>query len=137
MAKNSTEKQLNSNGNKRGMHPNSRKNLEKRSSWQKGESGNPNGKPKKDACITSLIKEMLDQKADYIIPGATPADGDKTWRQLIAKAILIGCVKGNTSLIGELLDRLEGKVSQPLETPLGKPFAVKVIEKVKDYGNGD
>lgn len=101
--------------------------------WKKGQSGNPRGRPRKDVCITSLIKEMLDKPADYIAPGATP--DDKTWCQMIAKAILLGAAKGNPAMIKELLDRLEGKVSQPIESPQDRPFEVKVIEKVKDYGH--
>lgn len=126
-----SKEQKNNSGNRRGLHPNSLKNLENGRKWRKGKSGNPGGRP--PLAITSLLREMLDKEADIIPRGASPSD--KTWRQLIAKAILIGCTKGNTSLIGELLDRLEGKISQPIETPTDKPLEVRVIEKVKDYGD--
>jgi len=37
----------------------------------------------------------------------------------------------------DFMDRHWGKVSQPVETPPGRPFEVTVIEKVKDYGSGN
>lgn len=129
MAKNSTEKQLNRNGNRRGMSPNSQKNL------GRGRKGNNHAK--KDYSITRIIKEMLDEPADERWLEVGDKNQGLTWRHAIAKRLLIEAVRGNARVATELLDRLEGKVSQPLETPPGKPFEVKVIEKVKDYGNGD
>lgn len=76
--------------------------------WKKGQSGNPNGRPKKDASLTSLMKEMLDKPADYIAPGATP--DDKTWRQVITKALFTKAAKGDVKAIELVLDRTEGKV---------------------------
>lgn len=93
----------------RGEHPNSLANLKR---IPKGQSGNPKGRPPKDYSIISLIKEMLDLPADMPVPGA---DGVKTWRQLIARAIVYGAAKGNTQMINELLNRLEGKPTQPTE----------------------
>ncbi len=68
--------------------------------WKPGQSGNPKGRPRKDACITSLVKELLEQDAGK----------GKTHAQLIAMAILKESAKGNISAIRELLDRIEGKV---------------------------
>lgn len=97
-----------------------------RGRWRKGQSGNPKGRPRKDVSVTSLIKELLDKPAEYIAPGATP--GDKTWRQMIAKAILLGASKGNPQLVKELLDRLEGKVASPVELGTGdKPVRVEIV----------
>lgn len=99
---NSIDKQLNNQGNHRGLHPNSLKNLENgRKKWH-----NPNGRPKKDISLTSLLKEEIEK-----IP-----QGEKqgrTWRQLLVLAWLTGAMK-NPVLFKELLDRLEGKVTQPI-----------------------
>ena len=97
---------LNKNGDRRGMSPNSQKNILPHI--------NRNGRPTKDKSITALIRDMLDQEAGFIAPGASP--DDKTWGQLIAKAILYNAAKGNPQMIKELLDRIEGKVLQPVET---------------------
>ena len=120
MVTNSIKSELNRNGNKRGLHPNSLKNL------QPGK-----GRPKKGLSITNLIREMLDQQADYISPGAPPSD--KTWRQMIARAMLIESSKGNVPMVRELLERLEGKVTQPISgSPDNEPIIIKVI-----YDNGN
>ncbi len=96
---------LNKNGDKRGMHPNSQKNIL--------DNINRNGRPTKDKSITGLIREMLDHDANFIAPGGSP--DDKTWRQVIARTILYQAAKGNPQMIKELLDRIEGKVVQPVE----------------------
>jgi len=78
--------------------------------WQPGQSGNPNGRPKKDVCITSLVKELL---------GKDAGDG-KTYAQLVAEAIVklatTPDARGHVPTIKELLDRMEGKVTQPVAT---------------------
>ncbi len=83
-----------------------------RGRWLKGESGNPKGRPPKDVCITSRVKELLLRDA---------GDG-KTYADLVAQVIVDGLVDKainlkngiNVPLIRELLDRTEGKVTQPI-----------------------
>ena len=90
-----------------------------------GSVPNPNGRPKKDCSITSLVKKMLDEKADE--RWLHPSDYGKTWREAIAKALLVGAVKGQQVAIKELLDRLEGKAPQPITTQNGEPITIRVI----------
>lgn len=72
--------------------------------WKPGQSGNLKGRPPKDICITSLVKEFLVKEAQ----------GGKTHAQLVAEAIVKLAedyhFKGNVAAIRELLDRIEGKV---------------------------
>ena len=110
---------------KRTIHPNSLANLEK-GKFKKGQVTNPNGRPKKDYTITSVIKEMLNLPCDAAIPGA---DGVKTWRQLIARAIVYGAAKGNPQMIKELLDRTDGKVLQPIGGEDGEPIKYDITVK--------
>ena len=67
--------------------------------WQPGESGNPLGRPKKDACITSLVKDILDKKDKT----------GKTYAMLIAEAMVKQALK-DPQILKELLNRTEGKV---------------------------
>jgi len=128
MAKDSTEVQLNKNGDKRGMSPNSRKNLDR------GRKGN---NFVKDCSITHVLKAMADELAEERWLEVEDKGKGFTWRQAVAKRIWIEAVRGNAKVTSELLDRLEGKVTQPIGTPEGRPFEVTVIEKVKDYGSRD
>jgi len=118
--------QVNSKGNRRGMSPTSRENLVL--------GRKANHRTAKDYSITRIIKEMLPQPAEE--RWLEPEDKGKqfTWRQAIAKRILIEAVRGNAKVTAELLDRADGKVTQPIGTPKDRPFEVLVIEKVKDYG---
>lgn len=95
------------------MSPNSRKNLEL--------GHKPNIRTSKDFSITRIIKEMLDEPADFL-----GANG-KTWRQVIALKILDEARKGNATLIKELLDRLEGKVQDKVE------ISGKIGRNLEDY----
>lgn len=115
MNKLSAAKHKNKSGNQRGLNPNSLANLKRGRKWKRGESGNPKGRPSKGTCITSLIREMLDEPVEgrFLLP----ADKNKglTWRQVVARAILTGASVGNPALVKELLERLEGRVTQPIE----------------------
>jgi len=79
-----------------------------------GKSGNPNGKPRKDLTLTSLLKEQI----DTVPPGEKQG---RTWRQLLVLAWLTGAMK-NPVLMKELLDRLEGKVPQSISGENGQPI---------------
>lgn len=98
---------VNKNGKSQGMHPNSRENLAK--------GRVKNIRTAKDYSITRIIKEMLDAPAVDRWLEVEDKGHELTWRQAIAKRILVEAVRGNTRVISELLDRLEGKVDYSLE----------------------
>jgi len=96
--------------------------------WKPGQSGNPAGRPPKDETITSLIKDLLEQHPDW-------GEG-KTYRELIALAIVDASAKGDTRAWGELLDRLEGKVANKhqissMTVSVGDEYARRGLEAVK------
>lgn len=115
---NSIDKPLNNKGNKRGLHPNSLKNLENgRQKWH-----NPNGRPCKDVSLTSLLKEEIEK-----VPLGEKQG--RTWRQLLVLAWLTGAMK-NPVLLKELLERVEGKVTQPVEA--SGTFEIKDTRELTD-----
>jgi len=67
--------------------------------------------------LTSLLKEQID---------TIPSDEKqgRTWRQLLVLAWLTGAMK-NPVLFKELLDRLEGKVLQPIGGQNGEPIRIE------------
>jgi hypothetical protein len=89
--------------------------------WQPGKSGNPGGRPKKKP-VTELYEEMLsdpDLVADL--------------RNAIAKAIK----KGNMAMVlqvKEMTDRVEGKVTQPIEADVTVNLADAIAEARKRAG---
>ena len=102
------------------------------SRWKKGVSGNPRGRPKKQDCLTSLLKEEIAK--------ICPADRQKrTWLELLVLATLQLAMKGNATALKEVWERLDGKVLQTGKVQLsgaeGKPITIKVVyEKGDDSG---
>ena len=71
----------------------------------KGQSGNPKGRPPKHECLTSLLKEELEN--------VSPADKEgRTWKELIVIATLRLAMKGNAAALREVWQRVDGTVRQ-------------------------
>src|SRR5437660_7402333 len=80
--------------------------------WKKGTSGNPRGRPKKQDCLTQLLRDEIKK--------ICPADREKrTWKQLIVFATLQLAMKGNAAALKEVWERLDGKVLQSEKLQLG------------------
>ena len=101
-------------------------------SFKKGEVHNPNGRPKKTACLTSLLVDEL-KKKPKLKDGAGHAN-DKTWAQLLAEALPAAAykalLKGDIKPYALILERVEGKVPQAIEAT-GKDGGAVLIEYVK------
>lgn len=92
--------------------------------WKKGHSGNPAGRPKKEDCLTSLLREEID-KID-------PEDkGKRTWRELIVVATMRLAIKGNAAALKEVWERLDGKVTDKLDiNPGGESNNAKLLAEI-------
>ena len=86
--------------------------------WEPGQSGNPRGRPKKENCITDLLKQKL------------PPD---EFAQIVADHVR----KGNESIIKHVYDRIEGKVpdKHELTGEDGKDLSIEVV--IKDVADND
>ena len=104
--------QLNRNGNRRGMTPNSQKNL------GKGRMGNNHAQ--KGLSITRIQREMLSQLCPYA------KDPTLTWVEYLAERGM-AMASENATYYKELLDRLEGKVTQPIAGEGGGPIKTEII----------
>lgn len=105
---------------KRGEHPNSLKNLEI-GRFQKGKVSNPRGRPRKEICVTTILREQLGQPCSK--------DPSKTWAQWLALRAL-ELAGENPSYYKELLDRVEGKVEPHTpEQPVTKGLLVIVQDE--------
>jgi len=115
MSGNSIE-QLNSNGNRRGMSLESRKNL--------ALGRKTNHRAQKDISITRIQEGMLDQLCPYA------KDPNWTWAYAIAEAGLRDCLD-NEKAREDLKDRMEGKVTQPIGGDKDNPLQVEIDAKGK------
>ena len=86
-------------------------NLPPGSGFKKGQSGNPNGRPKTPIELKECLANIPD--ADY---------------QAIVGKLTELAKKGNTRAIELLLDRWGGKVTQPIELP-GVVFKIQPKSK--------
>lgn len=68
------------------------------SAWKPGQSGNPNGRPKKGTALTDIMREM------FVENGAIP-------KAIVAKLLQMAA-GGDIAAIREVLDRIEGKPMQ-------------------------
>ena len=102
-----------------GKHPNSIKNLKP---CKKGETHNPKGRPTNRLCLTSIAREKLGQPCPHV--------KGKTWAEYLVDQWLEKAVN-NTVYFCELIERLEGKVTQPIGGEDGKPIEVSIDYKDK------
>jgi hypothetical protein len=102
--------------NKQTLHPA----MEERK-WQPGQSGNPGGRPKKKP-VTDLYEAIL---------------GDEEAMEQLKKAVLKALTKGNMAMVlqlKEMTDRVEGKVTQPIEADVRVDLAGAIAEARKRAG---
>ncbi len=85
-----------------------RKNRDNLILFKKGVSGNPKGRPKKEDCLTSIMREYLEQ--------FDPKDEQKvTHAELVVVATVELAKKGNAAALKEVWERMDGKVKDKLE----------------------
>jgi len=96
--------------------------------FKKGQSGNPKGRPRKEACITTVLQSRMGVVPLVEINGKV---NTKTWAELIADSLLMNAYKGNAAAMHELMDRIEGKVAQPISGDIG------IHRDAKDYTDAE
>ncbi len=73
--------------------------------WKPGQSGNPDGRPPKRECLTSLLKEEIEK--------VNPEDAEgRTWKELLVLATMQLALEGNRGALKEIWERMDGKVQQ-------------------------
>jgi len=102
-----------------------------KTAWKKGQSGNPNGRPKKDQSILELIRKKLKVTCEYDSSG-------RTWLEALAEAEMRMALK-DTAARKDLFDRLMGKAPDSLL--LGgdedNPVFISLLSKLRGYDNED
>lgn len=77
--------------------------------FKKGESGNPNGRPKKLPELDKLLADVLGEEKDGITAG-----------EVILKALRAKAAKGDVRAAEVLLDRAYGKAKQTMDVSVSK-----------------
>ena len=93
--------------------------------WAKGVSGNPGGRPRKQP-ITEAYLEVAARKA----PGDPQG---RTYAQAAAERQFRAALKGSTSAIREIADRLEGKPQQRIEMTNVEDFLAGRSTEEKEF----
>lgn len=103
----------------------------KETQFQPGTSGNPNGRPKGSKNVATVLKMLLEKRAEGTEFGyAGP---------LAQKMLELGLDKGDLGAIREALDRIEGKVpnKQQWSTDPENPHGVSITIKKPDGDKPD
>jgi len=92
--------------------------------------GNRAGRPPRAQCVSHLLRELLDQN---------PKKAQKKWQELkdyptgamqVAVALFTKMTKGDIPAIKEGLDRVEGKIAQPISGDPGNPL--EILHRLSD-----
>ena len=101
--------------------------------WKPGESGNPNGRPKKGEAWADVANELLNSKEIDIT--MKMADGkvkrlslesDKSFRHAVIVGMIKEAMNGNVQAARELADRTEGK-SKEIREVTNKTEPIKIM----------
>ncbi len=98
----------------------------KETQWNPGQSGNPKGRPAQFECLTSLLREEMEQPVPQGMLRKLYLKKGATWRDAVVRSLLLQSAKGNTAAIRELLERLDGKVMTPVSGTGGGPIPLEI-----------
>jgi len=86
--------------------------------FQPGVSGNPAGRPKKEYCLTDILKEQGNIEDELDILGNVI-----TRKQAVAKKLWAMAMGGDVIALKYLYDRIDGKPLQTIEANVTRPEA--------------
>jgi hypothetical protein len=88
--------------------------------WPPGKSGNPGGRPKG---FTRLLRELMSKTelCGEILPGG------RTVEQALVEAAALHAIKGNASILNQIIERLEGPVRDRLADEIAKSVVFEII----------
>lgn len=101
--------------------------------WKKGESGNPNGRPKGRRNFSTIFYDALEKLAEK---NGIPADQLET--EIVEKALL-SARKGDHKFYKDLMDRLHGQAIQKtqMEDSEGNAMQQVLVKIIRDGGNSN
>lgn len=113
------------------------KKLENLNPFQKGQSGNPAGRPKGSKNRASIVKHWLEATESIV----NPLTGEKetlSQQDIMTLAIIKKARKGDVAAYRELMDSAHGKITEHTDiTSGGEPVSIPVIKWAGESENGD
>lgn len=85
--------------------------------WQPGQSGNPAGRPEGARSLSTLLREMLEEKIDVQIEGQGATK--KQFKEVLLRRLLKAANEGDIRAINTIFDRVDGKAQQFIELTPG------------------
>lgn len=89
--------------------------IKTKTSFKKGQSGNTKGRPKKDACLSEILKYRLDMPREIKDAKTGKNIRVENVRDYVVDTIIKLALKGDTKAINIIFDRTEGKAAQKIE----------------------
>ena len=87
--------------------------------FRKGQSGNPNGRPKNKTSLTALLREEIRK--------ICPEDRqDRSYQELIVTATIRLAMKGNATALALVWERMDGKIPLAVHEPSPGPIHLNV-----------
>ena len=102
--------------------------------WEKGKSGNPKGRPKKEYCLTDILKEQGNIE-DVETPQCMISR-----KQAIAKKLWALAMSGDISALKYLYDRIDGTPKQTIATAITQidnPIHDMLQEVIAEFKESD
>lgn len=106
---------------------------QKRTQFKKGQSGNPNGRPKRELCIPDILRKIGRE------PGTV--DGKFTKLDIVLRKVFEYALDGQPWAVAFIADRTEGraiqKVEQTITGKMGISEAIIAMETAPDPEEAD
>ena len=88
--------------------------------FKKGESGNPNGRPKKGLAISDILETI----------GARSHSKDKTMKERVLEVVYDSALEGDLNCAKFIADRTEGTALQKMSVTTNEPVQVlKIVDQ--------
>ncbi len=103
-------------------------------SWTKGKSGNPNGRPKGALALKTLFRMVLDHEHE-VKDAATGQILKKKGIELVINKHFRKALEGDMSAIKEVYDRYDGKVAQTIVKEGNPDAPLETMVTVRNEGD--
>ena len=103
-------------------------NIDNLKPFKKGQSGNPNGRPKKEYCLTDILKEQGETE------DVQTSNGQKISRKnALGQKLWAMAMGGDITAMRYVYDRIDGKPNQTIDTTIKKDTNMKsIMDKYKE-----